>query len=104
MSVIGMESELQRRLLSSNKDIDRQTSETCEICFDDTQEVKLIPCDEGEKHPKICDACLDGCKKLCPYCRRTLTTATNCLTDNVLLCINYLSLPTYFYLLMSYCS
>lgn len=75
-NVTGMESELKQRLLSSNQNetqvlIEQQILEDCGICWVE-KEVKFVPCIEAKKHPKICDTCLDGCNKLCPFCRRDL--------------------------------
>jgi len=74
-NIIGMESELKQRLLSNNPQdthilIKEQTMEDCGICWEE-KEVIQIPCEAGEKHPKLCASCLEGCES-CPFCRRPL--------------------------------
>lgn len=80
-SITSMESELKQRLLTNNSNdtkisieqliLGQSTIEDCSICYEE-KEVIFVPCTEGEKHPKICSVCLDGCEELCPFCRRKL--------------------------------
>jgi len=86
-TTIGMESELKQRLVTSNQPdtemlLEQSTIEDCSICYEE-KEVALIPCKMGEKHPKICSVCLDGCNERCPYCRSELTSKKNrnCVAD-----------------------
>ena len=88
-NITGMESELKQRLLSSNQNdiqsvVEQKNIDDCGICWEE-KEVIFIPCEEGKKHSKICSECLDGCKDLCPFCRRTLNIEKkqNIITDTL---------------------
>lgn len=124
-NITGMESELKQRILTSNSHdtkalieqstLEQSTIEDCSICYEE-KEVMLIPCKMGEKHPKICKICLNGCNELCPYCRGALMIAKkrSGIEDDIYQCYlpttysshlclgaNFGCLPFYIYLLFT---
>ena len=88
-------SELKQRLLKNNQNnidtlLEQSTVDDCSICYEE-KELIPVPCQEGDKHPKICDTCLDGCHGLCPYCRRELVLKKNIettISNRICLCCN----------------
>lgn len=56
----------------------------CAICYEDKHLTGSIPCEEGDKHPKICDDCMHDLYEkehvsagTCPFCRRDLLKPQN---------------------------
>lgn len=41
---------------------------TCPICIS-SDELEIIPCVRGDKHPEVCIECIRRIQGLCPYCR-----------------------------------